>query len=164
MNEIAVSRVWFPSEEIPVEVNLPEIHVRNYLETLENFLLQFPQIDLPLKHTFPSGVYVREIFLPKDSIVIGKIHRHDHLNFISYGDVTVLTKDGRKRVKGPATMISSAGTKRAVYAHEDTVWTTVHANPKNETDLEKLENEIICKNYDEFRLFDKELLTGHGRQ
>ena len=49
-------------------------------------------------------------------------------------------------------MVSSAGTKRAVYAHEDTVWTTIHANSTNETDLDNLEDFIIAKNYEEFPL------------
>lgn len=124
-------------------------------------MMNLPQIDLPLKHTFTTGIYSREIFLPKDSIVVGKIHRHDHLNFISRGRVTVLTKDGLQTIIGPCTMISSAGTKRAVYAHDDTVWTTIHANPDNETDLDRLEEFIIAKNYDEFPLQEKvEMIEG----
>ena len=79
--------------------------------------------------------------------IVGKIHRHEHLNFISKGDVTVLTKDGLKRVRGPCTMVSSSGTKRALYTHEDTVWTTIHANPTNETDLLKIEDFTIAKDY-----------------
>ena len=132
-----------------------ELTIRQKLEALQNALLPFEQTELPLKHTFTTGVYAREIFLPKDTIIVGKIHRHEHLNFISKGDVTVLTKDGLKRYTGPCTMVSSAGTKRAVYTHEDTVWTTIHANPNNETDLDKLEDFIICKNYDEFPLLEK---------
>lgn len=138
--------------------DVDEIVVRELLAALVTELSQYEQIDLPLKHMFPSGVYVREIFLPKGSIVVGKIHRHDHLNFISYGDVTVLTKDGRQRLIGPCTMISTAGTQRAVYAHEDTVWTTVHENPTNEKDLDKLEAFIIAKTYDELQLVKPQIL------
>ena len=114
---------------------------------LEATVRNAPQVDFPLRHTFTSGIYCREIFIPKGSVIVGKIHRHDHINFISRGDVTVLTKDGLKRIKGPCTMVSSAGTKRAVYAHEDTVWTTIHANPTNETDLAKIEAFTIAKTY-----------------
>lgn len=103
----------------------------------------------PLKHTFPQGFYVREIFLPKGTLLVGKIHRHEHPNFLMSGDVSVLTEEGPKRIKGPCSMVSPAGTKRIVYAHEDTVWVTVHLNPDNLTDLKALEELIIAKNYEE---------------
>lgn len=101
----------------------------------------------PLKHTFVDGIYVREIFIPKGMLVVGKIHRHAHPNFLIKGDVSVLTEEGPRRMQGPCWMISPAGTKRVVYTHEDTVWTTVHAT--KETNLERIEEDIIAKNYDE---------------
>lgn len=123
--------------------------VQEKIGAFEVFLSQFKQYEFEVKHTFTDGVYAREIFLPKDSMVVGKIHRHDHLNFISKGRVTVYTKDGLRTYQAPCTMVSTAGTKRAVYAHEDTVWTTIHANPSNETDLSKIEDFVIAKNYKE---------------
>lgn len=129
----------------PVE---SEEAIRDKIYRLEKFLLRFPQIDPPLKHTFTSGIYSREIFIPKGTIMTGKIHRHDHLNFVSKGDVTVLTKQGLSRIKGPCTMVSIVGTKRALYAHEDTIWTTIHANPNEERDLKKLEEFIIAPTYE----------------
>ena len=48
---------------------------------------------------------------------------------------------------GPFSMISEPGTKRLAYTHTEVVWTTVHHNPDNETDLEKLEEMIIAENY-----------------
>jgi len=101
----------------------------------------------PLKHTFADGVYVREILLPKGSLLVGKIHKHSHPNFLMSGDVSVLTEEGSKRLKAPMSMISPAGTKRVVYAHEDTVWVTIHIT--NKTDLKDIEEEIIAKDYDE---------------
>lgn len=44
-------------------------------------------------------------------------------------------------------MISAPGTKRAVIALEDTTWITVHVT--NETDLEKIEDYVIAKTYDD---------------
>jgi hypothetical protein len=114
---------------------------------VQDELAQLPQIDCPLKHHFAPGAYAREILLPAGSLVIGKIHKHAHVNVISKGKVSVVTEDGVARYQAPITFISSVGTKRAVYAHEDTVWTTVHVT--KETDPEKLEDEIIAKSYDE---------------
>lgn len=105
----------------------------------------------PLKHSFADGIYVREIFLPKGVLVVGKIHKHEHPNFILKGEVTVFTESGGcERIKAPCSMISPAGTKRAVLAKEDTVWVTVHSNPTNTQDLKELEDLIIAKNYDEY--------------
>jgi hypothetical protein len=105
----------------------------------------------PLKHTFADGIYVREIFIPKDTVLVGKIHKHSHPNFLMKGKVSVFTETGGiEHLEGPLSIISPAGTKRVVYAHEDTIWITVHLNEKNTTNLDELEEEIIAKSYEEF--------------
>jgi len=101
----------------------------------------------PLKHSFADGIYMREIFIPKDTLLVGKIHKHSHPNIILKGDVSVLTEEGAKRIKAPCSMISPAGTKRVVYAHEDTVWVTFHVTKSQ--NLEEIEEEIIAKSYEE---------------
>ena len=104
----------------------------------------------PLKHSFADGVYVREIFIPKGMCVVGKIHKFSHPNFLLKGKITVATEgEGVEHLEAPQSIISPAGTKRVVYAHEDTVWVTVHVT--KETDLSKIEDEIIAKNYKEVR-------------
>lgn len=101
----------------------------------------------PLKHTFADGLYIREMRAPKGMLNVSKLHKTTHPYFILKGDFSVLTEEGFVRIKAPYTGITKAGTKRIVYFHEDTVWITVHAT--NETDLEKIEDEVIAKNYDE---------------
>ena len=116
--------------------------------------------DSPLKHYFSPVdekygccTYAREILLRKGSLVIGKIHRHQHLNIISKGRVTVFTEFGKKELEGPCTFISEVGLKRAVYAHEDTIWTTIHLTEHvGEENLDKMENEIIAPNYEDIGL------------
>lgn len=104
----------------------------------------------PLTHTFADGIYIREIFLPKGTLATGKIHKHCHPSFLLSGDVSVVTEQGGfERLIAPLSMISPAGTKRIVYANEDSVWITVHCNPDNLRDIEQLEDLIIAKNYDE---------------
>ena len=108
----------------------------------------------PLTHKFAPGVYVREIFIPKGTCIVGKIHKHDHPNFLMSGEVLVITEyQGREHLKAPLSIISKAGTKRIVLALEDTVWITVHAT--NETDLEKIEEVVIAKSYEDFEQFKK---------
>lgn len=107
----------------------------------------------PLKHSFSDGIYVREIFIPKGTFIVGKIHKHDHPNFLLKGEVDVVTEFGNERIIAPCSMISSAGTKRALYAITDLIWVTVHNNPTNTQDLEKLEKIVIADSYEEYEKF-----------
>lgn len=116
--------------------------------------------DSPVKHYFAPvdekygcGTYAREILLRKGSLVIGKIHRHQHLNIISKGKVTVFTEFGKKELEAPCTFVSEVGLKRAVYAHEDTIWTTIHLTAHvGEENLDKIEDEVIAPSYGDLGL------------
>lgn len=109
-------------------------------------------VDCPLQHSFIDGVYVRTIFIPAGTVIVGKIHKHSHANILSQGEVSVMTEEGGlERLRGPLTMTSPAGCKRAVYAHTDTTWTTIHRT--DETDLEKIEDYVIAKTYEEYEQF-----------
>lgn len=111
---------------------------------------------LPLTHYFAPGMYGREITLKRFNWAIGKIHKHAHLNFVTRGKVIVLTEDGPVIITAPHTFVSTVGTKRFVLALEDSTWTTVHAT--NETDLEKIEDEVIAKDYDQLGIIENEQL------
>lgn len=108
----------------------------------------------PLKHTFSDGIYVREIFIPAGSYLVGKIHKHSHPNFLLSGTVDVVTEgNGKETLTGPLSMISSPGTKRALYAVTDIRWVTIHENPTNTQDLSKLEKIVIADSYEEYEKF-----------
>lgn len=102
--------------------------------------------DFPVVHTFAPGLYARQMTIPKDGVIIGKIHRHAHINTISKGRVWVVTEFGKDEIIGPVTFVSQPGTKRVVVAQEDTIWTTYH--PTNETDLAKIEESVIAPTYE----------------
>lgn len=107
----------------------------------------------PVDEKYGCCTYARQIFLPKGSVVIGKIHRHQHLNFILKGKVSVATEFGKKYFEAPCTFISEVGLKRAVYAEEDTIWTTVHLTEFcGEEHLSKIEEEVIAPTYNELGL------------
>ena len=99
----------------------------------------------PVRHHFAPGSYGREIFLPARTVIVGKIHRHSHLNVLSAGKVIVLTERGLEELVAPCTFVSPEGTRRVVYTVEDAVWTTVHVT--NETDLAVIERDIIAEDY-----------------
>lgn len=116
---------------------------REQIERLENYLVQEEQVEVPQVHRFAKGLYAREITIPKDTLMTGKVHLHEHVSVMLSGDMTVLTEDGVKRVKGPQVFISPPGTKRVGYAHEETRWLTVHVNEDEERDIEVIESKLV---------------------
>jgi len=110
--------------------------------------------DLPTEHLFAPGVYMRSVFMKKGEIWIGKIHRHSHGNIVSQGVAAVVTEFGAEIHKAHTQFVSPAHTKRALVILEDTIWTCVHANPHNITDLDELENMFISPSYTELGLLD----------
>lgn len=122
--------------------------MRAKVNRAEAVMLQMPQVELPVKHHFSQGVYARELFIPKDTVLTGKLHKYPQLNILMSGELSVLTEDGVKRVKPPFLVVSPAGTKRIAYAHEDSIWLTVHGTEEN--DLEKIEQHFIAQNDAEY--------------
>jgi len=116
---------------------------KELINKFEEELLKHPQLTINPNHFFIDGVYAREIFIPAGTIVVGKLHKTDHLNIISKGTIIVLTEEGMKEVSAPCTLVSSSGIKRVGLAVTDTVWTTIHSNPENITDLQEIEDVLI---------------------
>ena len=126
--------------------------IRNSIHNLEEALAEFPEeIQITeeqiTEHFFAPGVYVRQVTIPAGSILTGKIHKTKHVSIISCGHVTVATERGIQDIRGPYTFINEPGEKRALYVHETVVWTTIH--PTDETDLKKIEELVIARDYDE---------------
>ena len=116
----------------------------------------------PIDENYGCGSYARQMFIPKGTLIIGKIHRHQHLNFIMQGKVSVSTEFGPKYFEAPCIFVSEVGLKRAVIAEEDTIWVTVHLTKHlGEENLDKMEEEVISPSYKELGLIDstKELIT-----
>lgn len=107
----------------------------------------------PIDENYGCGTYARQMFIPKGTLIIGKIHRHQHLNFIMQGKVSVSTEFGPKYFEAPCIFVSEVGLKRAVIAEEDTIWVTVHITKHlGEENLAKMEEEVISPTYQELGL------------
>ena len=141
---------------------------RETIVDLEKKISDLPNVKqgdyLPLKHSFAEGMYVRELFVPKGELIVGKIHKKSNPVFILSGDISILSEKGIKRFKAPCYLISEPGAKRIGYAHEDTTWVEVFAS--HETDLVKLEAELIAKDFIEYdqevKKFVKEVTQCHS--
>jgi hypothetical protein len=140
-DRIDIERAFDQNEVGDVVVSAGDPNAR--VDAIEDLMRsRLPQIDIEPVHWFADGIYAREITILAGTLLTGKMHRTQHLNIISKGSITVWSAEhGAKRIDAPCTFVASPGTRRVGFAHEDTVWTTVHAT--TETDLDKLEVELI---------------------
>jgi len=141
---------------LPAHLSTPTLR-REWIVGLEDSMLEVSDCpqgdrpDCPLVHSFGGGMYVREIFIPAGMMLTGKIHRHEHPNFLMEGKVSVITEDGGAQImEAPQSMLSPAGCKRALFTHTPTWWITVHLNPNGHEEFnEAFENEVVVKDYKE---------------
>ncbi len=113
------------------------------LEPLEKKMLNLPQIDCPVSHRFGPGIYMREVFMPKGSIILGHHQNLEHVNIFIKGRLTFFSENGERiEMQAPLTFTAKPGRKLA-YIHEDAIWMNVYAT--EETDIEKLEEKYLTK-------------------
>lgn len=109
-----------------------------------------------IKHHFATGVYGRELFIPKGQVIVSKIHRAKTFNVIAQGVISVICPtNGFKTYEGPFCFVSEPFTKRIVISHEDTLWITSHGYTGPE-DLDNVEAEIIAKDFEEIKILTGE--------
>ena len=104
----------------------------------------------PIKHAFADGVYIRQMDMVKDTVVVGAIHKHLHVWFLLTGYVTVATEDVTEDYIAPCYVVSTPGVKRVILANKDSIFVNIHKNPSNTRDLDELEKEIVALNYEEY--------------
>ena len=121
------------------------VNFRDKITDLQDSMLQLEQAEIPIKHYFANGFYAREMTMPAGVALVGKIHQSEHLCIVSKGDVSVVSEEFEDRIQAPYTYVSKPGAKRAIYAHTEVVWTTVHMTETE--DLEQLEDELIAESY-----------------
>lgn len=112
---------------------------------LQDFLIsQMPaehHTEMPVKHHFAHKTYVREMFSPAGSIVIGKTHRYDHTCIVLTGRAIVYSEHGVKEISAPLTFHSERGAKRLFVVLEDLTLQTVHYAETD--DLAAIEQDLI---------------------
>ena len=109
--------------------------------------------EFPLKHSFADGIYIRQMSMKKDSVVVGAIHNHLHVWFLLTGKILVITEETEEEFISPCYVVSTPGVKRVICAVEESIFVNIHKNPSNTQDLNKLEAEIVSKNYKEYEKY-----------
>jgi len=118
---------------------LAHLPSREDIEKLQGAMAKLPQLELDTKHHFADGMYCRELFRPAGTTIVGKVHKREHFYIVLSGEVTIVGDGKRERVKAPRIFVSQPGTKRAVYAHEDSICITVHRTDSRDLDVIELE-------------------------
>lgn len=111
-----------------------------------------------LKHTFTPGLYVREFTMPAGTMVTSRIHMHEHPFVISKGKVSVYDGESIVTYTAPYQGVTKVGTKRILFNHEETVWTTFHVTEHDTVEKMEEVGTLVCNTFEEFdRLVNKEL-------
>lgn len=116
---------------------------RDKILSAEQYIASLPQSDIPVDHTFASGLYCRQIIIPAGTVLTGKVHRVEDITIVPYGRISVMTEDGFKEVTGPCKFVGAPGVKKIAYAHEDTMWINIF--PTMETDLDIIEEALFVE-------------------
>lgn len=113
------------------------------INAMEAELEQLEQTKIVQNHVFTPGMYVREVFLPKGTLVTTRIHLTEHPFVISSGVVSVWSEEnGVVTLRAPHTGVTKAGTRRILFIHEDCIWSTFHPNPKGLTNPDAIVREV----------------------
>jgi hypothetical protein len=138
MNDLTKQRVYNPAI------------IRAALLDAQDFMLSMDEserVECPLTHRFTPGLYCRELVVPADTIVMGKIHKKEHI-CIANGDFEYVTEEGSERVTGFRVFITKPGIKRLVKTYTDTTFITFH--PTETTDVDELEQELVALTYEDY--------------
>ena len=128
------------------------VPTREMIERLQSEMLAAPQAELHTEHYFSGGMYCRKLSRPAGTLIVGKVHKQDHLFMCVAGEIIAWSEKGMVTLRPGDIIESKAGTKRVTLAVSDSIGITVHRTDK--TDLDEIEAELIEP--DETALFDSQ--------
>ena len=122
----------------------------NMSSLVENTQRLFPgvePVECSIQHYFNNGVYIRESIIPADTVVLGYIHKESCLNILSKGSMLVKDTEDEEYtlIEAPFTFISEAGVQKIAITITECVFSNIHSNVTNTTDIEELENKHTYK-------------------
>jgi|TARA_R110002126_G_scaffold181516_1_gene330368 hypothetical protein len=121
---------------------LKDLSLHTDFDSLECEMLEVEQVHCPVKHHFGSGIYIREVFLPAGTLVLGHAHKEKHITIMLQGEMLVHNGGKVSRVKAPCTFLADVG-RKAAFIIEDAIVQNVFAT--EETDLDVLEDMFVDK-------------------
>ena len=132
------------------DLELPYHVSREQVDRLQAEMAAMPQAELVTEHQFSPGMYMRKLYRPAGTLIVGKVHKEPHFFLCAKGEIIAWTENGMKRLQAGDVIESKPGTKRVTLAVTDAIGITIHRTDK--TDLDEIEAELIEP--DETALFD----------
>ena len=123
------------------DLDLPNYVSREQVERLQAQMAVMPQAELVIEHQFSVGMYMRKLYRPAGTLIVGKVHKEPHFFLCAKGEIIAWTENGMKRLQAGDVVESKAGTKRVTLAVTDAIGITIHRTDK--TDLDEIEAELI---------------------
>lgn len=123
------------------DLDLPSHVSREQIESLQAQMVTMPQAELVTEHQFSPGMYMRKLFRPAGTLIVGKVHKEPHFFLCAKGEIIAWTEIGMKRLQAGDVIESKPGTKRVTLAVTDAIGITIHRTDK--TDLDEIEAELI---------------------
>lgn len=95
------------------------------IDRIEGYIATLPRQNGDVQQWGAPGLYIRQIFMPKGTLITSKIHGSKHPYVVSEGAVTVynIQDDRTTLLEAPFYGMTLPFTRRVLYTHEDTVWT-----------------------------------------
>ena len=129
--------------------NANDLSAVEIVQLIEEVIKQYPQQDIETRHYFGGGVYEREILVPANTLITGKIHLTEHLAKLVSGTMSIFSESDHGEFTAPMTFVSTPGVKRIGYAHTDCVFSTFHY-VGDETDIKVIENALVVDTMEEY--------------
>ena len=112
------------------------------IDKIEEYMVTKPRMFGELTERGTPGLYSRELMMPAGMLCTSRIHKTCHQFVVSEGAITVYNTvgDTQDLFKAGHHGITYPGTRRVLYAHEDTRWVTFHPTDRITPDFFNLDN------------------------
>ena len=106
-----------------------------------------------IENEFTDGLYLRRMLLNKGTAIISGIHKRDHVWFLLEGDITIKNAETIENYTAPYVGFSKAGTQRAIFANEFSIFQNVFKNPLEIKDLDEVEAYNYATTIEEYKKY-----------
>lgn len=132
------------------------------LLALQEEMQKFPQIECEMDHIFAPGVYMRKRTACAGTLIVGKRHRHSTMTILLKGKLSVYNEEDESilNIDAPHVWVTKPYSKKLTFSHTETILATVH--PTEETDVDKLEDELIIPEDTYLDMLAKEAIEWHS--
>lgn len=137
---------WLESRCFPMEVGFVATagikagtEMRDRIHRLVDEAMRQPQVECPVREYFAPGLYAREITIPKDTVLVGAVHKTQNMALLSRGVLQLVTERGTTEISAEREnyyLTVVPGGMNAALALEESVWTNFF--PTTETDPDKV--------------------------